>query len=53
MHHLLVVMPSLLFLTEPVVAQWSAKQEFYVEHRESGVQTYYSPELYVEIDPKS
>ena len=53
MQHLLVVMPSLLFLTEPVTAQWSAKQEFYVEHRESGVQTYYSPELYVEIDPKS
>ena len=34
-------------------AQWQAKQEFYVEHRESGVRTYYSPELYVELDPTS
>ena len=34
-------------------AQWQAKQEFYVEHRESGVRTYYSPDLYVELDPAS
>ena len=45
---------SLLLLVVPAVSgQWQAKQEFYVEHRESGVQTYYSPELYVELDPES
>ena len=34
-------------------AQWQANQEFYVEHLGSGVRTYYSPELYVELDPTS
>jgi hypothetical protein len=34
-------------------AQWSTKQELYYENRETGLQTYQSPKLYVELDPKS
>ena len=34
-------------------AQWDAQRTIYVEDRESGVQTYWSPELYVELDPET
>ena len=32
-------------------AQWSTDQEFYNENRSTGLQFYYSPTFYAELDP--
>ena len=32
-------------------AQWSTEQEFYNENRSTGLQVYYSPTFYAELDP--
>ena len=40
-------------LQSPATAQWTVKEELYHESRETGIQTYYSPQLYVELNPES